>query len=68
MLGADRAEDMLRGTGHSSVESYSELPNCSAFFTDALGKELGFFKDSCGMKPTEHIVSTRKGAWTMNPT
>jgi len=61
MLGADRATDLLLGSGHSLI-SYSVLPNNSAFFTDAVGSELGFFKDKSGPRPMQDVVSKHKGA------
>ena len=63
MLGADRAADLLLGSGHSVI-SYSELPNSSAFFTDAVGSELGFFKDKSGARPMQDVV-IKQGAWTL---
>ena len=67
MLGADRAADLLLGSGHSVI-SYSELPNSSAFFTDAVGSELVFFKDKRGARPMQDVVSKHKGAWTLKLT
>ena len=68
MLGADRAEGILRGTSKRLWQSYAELPNSSAFFKEATGQEVVFIKERSGTVPKDHIVSTRNGAWTMKLT
>ena len=69
MLGADRAEDMLRGAQAAAlVPRYTEVPNSRSFFTEAMGKELVFIKQEGGIKPLKHLVGTRNGAWTMKLT
>ena len=67
MMGADRAENILRGA-QAEVPRYAEVPNSRTFFTEAMGKELVFIKKEDGIKPFDHIVSTRNGAWTMKLT
>ena len=69
MLGAARAEDMLRGVQAAGpVPRYTEVPNSRPFFTEAMGKGLVFIKEEGEITPTEHVVDTRNGAWTMKLT
>ena len=65
MLGADRAESMLRGAAHPAAPRYKEVPNNRSFFTDFADSEIVFFRDTSGTHPTQYVVSKHKGPWTL---
>ena len=68
MLGAERAESMLRAAAQLAdlTPKYTEVPNSSSFFVKSADSEVVFFKDNNGEPcPAEFIVSKRAGAWTL---